>query len=220
MNWFSRLCLLICVVASLAACVVGIAHEEVVVPRLKIKIHSTAPTGSGALQLTAYCPDFWNMDGGTLELLQSETPKVRKHQLVVTTLEAGQNVTISFPEDRRYIGYPVIGVPFAPRRGQSHRREILIRDSAGDYVFRLTILGSSGTVQMASIDQEMARVLPPLDQAAPDPGGPAWDTWYHALEKFGSSIDWRTTKRFQVTRLKRNPELDELEIRLLSESDG
>jgi hypothetical protein len=133
---------------------------------------------------------------------------------------ADSPVQVAFPEEKRYIGFPVAIVPMGPSRESTQTRVFFLRCGRENEVLRIQIVSEKVRIEEANLLKARSGLPSELLGPRPSPPSAEWKKWLEAEEGFYQSIRWKSSGRLHVSMLRRQHDQDFVALEFRWPGDG
>jgi hypothetical protein len=213
-------CVLASIIVMVPACTLlagcfGIAHSIVTVPKLDIVVASPVSLQAPRTSVEIIRPEFWAESQVFLAIVKdSLSSNDCACNVRAVPLSGPVGGEVSFPPEKRYVGFPIFIIPWGPPGESSRNRVIFLRTNPASDLYRITVVRRY--VKVERCDMRLARTELPvaLQGNRPSPPSPQWNSWYEAESVFYRSIQWVEADNVRVLRLDRNDERDFLSFQV------
>ncbi len=190
-------------------------------PQWDIQVENSTTKDSFPLEFELLRPKYALASIALLQIIKnSKEYDAVDGEKATISVESGEMVEISFPKERRYVGFPVVIVPLGPNPDQSRKRVLFIRNTSKNLLYRVLLLGEHATVNVADLSDEQNKLPPLLKGDTPDYGTPDNDEWYDELSEFNKNFKWKPSSNWSVTILHRTEDRDQIGLIYKEEKDG
>jgi hypothetical protein len=200
--------------ALLSGCF-GIAHVNVLVPKLELEIAQTASAQAEAFPVDIVRPGFGSESQTFLAIVkQSVTRSDLAYEVRSIDAAAGSPVQVTFPEEKRYVGVPVAIVPMNPSRESTESRVFFLSRGGENEVLRIRIVGEEVRIEEANLLEARSDMPSVLLGQRPGPLSDDWKKRIEAEVEFYQSIRWKNSGRLRVSMLRRQLDQDLVALEL------
>jgi hypothetical protein len=191
----------------------GIGHVNVLVSPLHVEALFVQPEGMHARRVTIAHAHYYGEDRLFADLLRGTLdPDGHSYTFVLEHLSGSQTLAHTFPEDHRYVGFPVLLVPLGPSRRSTESRTLFMMLEGETTIYRINIRGSRARASYAEVDQ---LDLPASPRSVPAHGESLadWQALVAAEHQFYRNVNWQRAAQIEIAEVRRSDEQDFLAVR-------